>query len=236
MKMLERPFFSDYSKQIDPDIEQGVKSFEHLTADFDLGYQFQAAAVFSSNIEGNSLDLNSYMNLKMRQQSLKENKEVKEIDDLIYAYRFSLENTLSEVNFLKAHQFLTKTILSKSKQGKYRNEPIGVFNESGLVYLAIEANFLGEVMHDFFEEIQKLLLENHSICEILYFASLIHLRFVHIHPFLDGNGRAARLLEKWFLASKLGEKYWKLQSEKYYKQFQKEYYQKFLVIKHISRG
>jgi len=32
----------------------------------------------------------------------------------------------------------------------------------------------------------------------LFFAALIHLVFVKIHPFDDGNGRAARLLEKWF--------------------------------------
>ncbi|WP_394370742.1 Fic family protein [Pedobacter endophyticus] len=53
---------------------------------------------------------------------------------------------------------------------------------------------------------------------------LIHLRFAHIHPFRDGNGRAARLLEKWFLAQKLGIELWKIPSEKYYKEHQPEYY------------
>jgi len=47
---------------------------------------------------------------------------------------------------------------------------------------------------------------------------------VHIHPFANGNGRAARLLEKWFLSSKLGHDYWSLLSEKYYKEHQAEYY------------
>jgi Fic family protein len=47
---------------------------------------------------------------------------------------------------------------------------------------------------------------------------------VHIHPFSDGNGRAARLLEKWFLAEKLGVKFWAISSEKYYKENQKDYY------------
>jgi Fic family protein len=41
---------------------------------------------------------------------------------------------------------------------------------------------------------------------------------------MDGNGRAARLLEKWFLAEKLGSKMWKINSEKYYKEHQQEYY------------
>jgi len=48
--------------------------------------------------------------------------------------------------------------------------------------------------------------------------------FAHIHPFHDGNGRAARILEKWFLASKLEDKAWLIQSEKYYKENIKEYY------------
>ena len=59
---------------------------------------------------------------------------------------------------------------------------------------------------------------------VFYYASLIHLVFAHIHPFRDGNGRAARLLEKWFIAEKLGEIYWNLPSEKYYKENQSEYY------------
>ncbi len=50
--------------------------------------------------------------------------------------------------------------------------------------------------------------------EVFYFASMIHLVFVNIHPFVDGNGRATRLLEKWFLASKLGKKGWNIESEK----------------------
>ncbi|MBL0098191.1 MAG: Fic family protein [Bacteroidetes bacterium] len=35
---------------------------------------------------------------------------------------------------------------------------------------------------------------------------MIHLVFVKIHPLNDGNGRSARLIEKWFLAQKLGKK------------------------------
>jgi Fic family protein len=47
---------------------------------------------------------------------------------------------------------------------------------------------------------------------------------VKIHPWNDGNGRSGRLLEKWFLSKKLGEKAWYMQSEKYYYQNHQLYY------------
>jgi Fic family protein len=63
-----------------------------------------------------------------------------------------------------------------------------------------------------------------GVTEAFYHAALIHLVFAHIHPFMDGNGRAARLLEKWFLADKLGREAWHMPSEKYYKEHVAEYY------------
>mgnify|MGYP006247185723 CR=1 FL=1 len=79
-------------------------------------------------------------------------------------------------------------------------------------------------MDIFFRDLQELLSANLSEIEVFYFASLIHLRFAHIHPFRDGNGRAARLLEKWFIAEKLGHDFWKISSEEYYKNNQPTYY------------
>ncbi|MEI7425282.1 MAG: Fic family protein [Candidatus Staskawiczbacteria bacterium] len=122
------------------------------------------------------------------------------------------------------HKIFAKTLVINSKQGKYRNEKVGVFGQSGLVYLAIEPEFVKEVMSDFFKDLNELLIKDLSPIETFYFASVIHLKFAHIHPFRDGNGRAARLLEKWFITEKMGRDFWKLSSEKYYKEHQMDYY------------
>lgn len=224
LRLHEKPCYDTYEQRVNQGMIDRVLAFAGQEQEVDVGYRIQVSAVFSSNIEGNTLDVNTYMNLKMRKETLFKKKEVTEIDDLIAAYHFAKEHVLNEQNFLTAHAILSKHILIKSKQGKYRKESIGVFSESGLVYVAVENQFVIEHMRLFFTDIESLLHSSTSIKETLYFASLIHLRFVHIHPFADGNGRAARLLEKWFLTSKLGEQYWHVLSEKYYKEHQGDYY------------
>ena len=113
----------------------------------------------------------------------------------------------------------------KSKRGKYREEPVRVFGKSGLIYLAIEPEFVQNEMKILFNDIAKLLQEKISQQEVFYYASLIHLKYVHIHPFMDRNGRTARLVEKWFIAEKLGHVFWQIPSEEYYKNHRKKYYE-----------
>ena len=223
MDITDKRYFDQYKLTIG-DLNLRVQHFDFQQRGHDLTYQTQASAVYSSNIEGNTIDLNSFMNYRQFQTKAKPQKELREIEDLISAYDFAQENVLTEKNLLKAHKILSKQFLIASLRGKYRNDKVGVFGQSGLVYLAVEAEYVGEVMRSFFKEISALLTASLSLEEVFYFASLIHLRFAHIHPFADGNGRAARLLEKWFLAQKLGKLFWNLPSEKFYKDHQANYY------------
>jgi Fic family protein len=79
-------------------------------------------------------------------------------------------------------------------------------------------------MKNLFEDINFLINSKLTQEEVFYYASMIHLIFVHIHPFSDWNWRNARLLEKWFLVSKLWDDFWKFESEKYYKENRWDYY------------
>lgn len=189
-------------------------------------YAFQAASVYSSRIEGNTLDLNSYMRSKVRGEQHPKAKEQQEIDDLVAAYEFARSHVLNEENLLKAHGILSRSTLPESQQGAYRTGRMFVFDSRGIIYAAVEANRVEEEMQRFFSDVLQLRKEELDVKEAFYHAALMHLVFVHIHPMEDGNGRAARLLEKWFLASHLGGRAWKIPSEEYYWTHRPEYYQR----------
>ena len=55
-------------------------------------------------------------------------------------------------------------------------------------------------------------------------AASVGFGFVYVHSFEDGNGRAGRLLEKWFIAEKLGNKTWFMQTELNYHEHVNDYY------------
>jgi Fic family protein len=75
-----------------------------------------------------------------------------------------------------------------------------------------------------FADIEYLIKADLNPFEVFYYAALVHLVFVKIHPFQDGNGRSARLIEKWFLIEKIGQKAAPVQLEKNYYTNLKDYY------------
>ncbi|HRA60094.1 MAG TPA: Fic family protein [Bacteroidia bacterium] len=225
MRITERKYLDTYIQTIGNKIPRLIQDFDFSENNRNFDYLTKSSAIYSSNIEGNSIDLNSYMNYELNKDKFKIGKEIKEIEDLIEAYEFAQKNNLNEANLLTCHKIFSETLLIKSKRGKYRIEQVGVFGKSGLTYMAIEPEFVKQEMNTFFHDIEELISSSLSEKEVFYFASLIHLRFAHIHPFRDGNGRAARLLEKWFITEKLGRDYWKIPSEEYYKVNQARYYE-----------
>jgi Fic family protein len=224
MRITDKKYFDKYLKLIGNEIPDLIDNYNFSESRGGFEYLTKASAVYSSNIEGNSIDLNSFMNYELSKDKFKPGREIEEIENLIDAYVFAQKNKLTEANLLTCHKLFSETLLIKSKRGKYRIEQVGVFGESGLAYLAIEPEFVEIEMKRLFSDISDLMNNQLSKQEVFYFASLIHLRFVHIHPFKDGNGRAARLLEKWFISEKLGKDFWKIPSEEHYKKNQQEYY------------
>ncbi|NLA24164.1 MAG: Fic family protein, partial [Bacteroidales bacterium] len=131
MRLIEKKYLEAYSEIIGKEIKNLIENFNFSEENGSFEYLTKSSAVYSSNIEGNSLDLNSYMNYELNKSKFKPDKEIEEIEDLIKAYEFAQNNELNERNFLNSHKLLSATILIKSKRGKYREEQIGVFSKSG---------------------------------------------------------------------------------------------------------
>lgn len=192
-----------------------------------LDFSTEASAVFSSQIEGNSIDLDAFMNSKLGETWLHavKPKELAEIESLIEAYKFAQSQTLDEKNLLAAHDKLAEPILPAATRGRYRTQLMFVYSRDGIEYAALEPEFVQERMNEFFIEVDNLKRSNCGVVEAFYHAALAHLVFAHIHPFADGNGRAARLLEKWLLAELLSDAdAWLIPSEAYYKEHLADYY------------
>jgi Fic family protein len=223
MEMLPTTYLDTYKKVVSFDVDATLGVLiQHANGGFD--FLLEAGSVYSSQIEGNTMDLNSFMNAKTAAGP--NPKEFQEIADLKSAYDFARGNALTEENFLHAHATLSRPFVSEGGRGAYRQDKVCVFSSGGLVYMAVEAEHVPEEMHALFERIAQVVAEKPGAREAFYYSALAHLQFVHIHPFSDGNGRAARLLEKWLLSLLIGEKAWLIESEKYYWEHRSEYYAK----------
>lgn len=225
MKIIPEILLEDYKKNFPSALE---KKFDQLCdaeiSNDSFSFYTSVASVFSSKIEGEEIELNSYVKHKRFGIEFLPDY-TKKIDDLYDAYSFAKTNSLNEKNIAEAHKLLAKNIVALSYQGKHRAQNMFITTEDGKIeYVATLPHLVSEEMSKFYKDLAYLLNKDLSFSEVFYFASFIHLVFVKIHPWNDGNGRSARLLEKWFLAEKLGEKAWFVQSEKHYYQNHKMYY------------
>jgi len=229
LNILNQDYFNDYKTQLKIDVESAFTTLQNRPQSLeDFNFYLANSAVHSSNIEGNTVSFDTYLKSSEFNLHLK-TKEMKEIEDLIAAYQFARENDLTLHNALKAHEILTPSILIKKERGKIRKVKVGVKSEGRLIYLATEPEFIKEELEKLFSDVSILLKTKLTTTEIFYYAAYIHLVFVNIHPFVDGNGRATRLIEKWFLAKMLGDIAWCITSEKKYWDKRPTYYKNLQI-------
>jgi Fic family protein len=197
------------------DSELSIHTFSFYTS---------VSAVFSSKMEGEPIELDSYVKHKRFGISFLPDY-TRKIDDLYNTYQFAQNTAFTKKNLQAAHQMLTKHLLQKNKQGKIRTGNMYVTTPDGRIeYVAASPFEVKAEMEKFYKDLATLLKADLSVQEVFFYAAMLHLVLLKIHPFDDGNGRTARLVEKWFLAEKLGKKAWLIQSEKNYYLHHQQYY------------
>ena len=103
-----------------------------------------------------------------------------------YLYKLASRKAISERDILKLHKLFYYRV-DATNAGHYRKQNIIV---TGTDFVFPAPSELKGLMAAFVNEIPRLREEMHPI----EFAALLHTRLVTIHPFVDGNGRTARLL------------------------------------------
>lgn len=160
-----------------------------------LQKQFEIEMTYNSNaIEGNRLTLKETLlvlneGITVKNRSLKEHLEAKDhyealefLSDLVAHHR---RHTVSEHLVRTLHALVVKDTF-RQEAGKYR---LGEVRISGSTHRPPSAQ---DVPHEMKEMIRAFSIssKDHPVAR----AARLHHRFVHIHPFTDGNGRTGRLL------------------------------------------
>lgn len=166
-----------------------------------LKQEFQIEMTYNSNgIEGNTLTLNETYwvfqeGITVKGKSLKEHLEVKDhkraLEKLYQLVESPTEIDVSEKLIRDLHQAVIE-LSEEVDDHDYR--PTDVFI-SGSKHTPPSPSEVPKAMKKLVRWAQT---ERHKY-HPLEFAALFHHQFVYIHPFLDGNGRTARLLMNLFL-------------------------------------
>lgn len=159
-------------------------------------------AYYSSHIEGARSTLEEALRFIKKKKRYTQDESLQMIGNnqraLLYAIKQNGKPITHELIY-KLQETLTENTHKDRPitMGKYRHGPVYIVNGLGqVIYEGPPAEKVYSLMDDFINWIN-----NEQNINPLIKAGIVHLYFVHIHPFDDGNGRTARTLSNMVLAS-----------------------------------
>ncbi len=171
----------------------------YLVPKWDVGLRREAllkSAHSSTAIEGNPLTLEEVTRLAEGREVTATRKAKKEVLNYLHALENldAFEGAIARKTILKLHKWLTTETLENPKDcGVYRNMQVVVGNRATgeIVYTPPPAGEVPALMDGL---VKWLSTPEATELDPVLEAGITHYEFVRIHPFVDGNGRAARVL------------------------------------------
>jgi len=157
----------------------------------------------STSIEGNRLTLEQVSKLARGRKITATQKDKQEVLNYLNVLnriaKLVKSNSICDKDILKIHRLVTKnTVDNPDDCGVYRNRYVVVGNPiTGEIFFRPPKNEdVQALVNNLIEWIDaKEAQELDPVIE----AGITHYEFVRIHPFIDGNGRTARVLATWIL-------------------------------------
>lgn len=171
-----------------------VEALKKIEEAFNIEYTYE-----SNRIEGNTLTLQETElvvneGLTISGKSMREHLEaINHAEAIDYIRSFAKSDVaISEYTIKEIHALVLHGI-DRENAGRYRTVPVRI---SGSTHTPPQPYLLAEQMQAFMSRFAEM--EAQKVHPVLI-AAYLHEVLVRIHPFIDGNGRTARLLMNLYL-------------------------------------
>lgn len=184
-------------------LQEEIDSFRPLPASTlkQLKEYYRVGLTYTSNaIEGNSLT-ETETKVVLEDGITIGGKPIKDYYEALghseaydHIYKLAKDKGITEDDIKKLHKLFYHRI-DEAKAGKYRKEKVFI---SGSKYPLPSPEKVPELMKEFINRVKDIEKKSHPV----EYLAIAHKDFVFIHPFIDGNGRVARLLMNLMLLQK----------------------------------
>ena len=180
----------DGLRPLQPEAVQSLKTL------FDIEFTYNSTAIEGNTFSYQETKIVLLDGITIGGKSVREHLEIinhKEAIDYIEELSCKKTTEMSRTDIFNIHSLILKGIDSKNA-GKYRTVPVYVLLRNGNQNSFCDPLLIADEMDVFFNWLFSEKAEKFVPIHPLITAAEAHMRFVSIHPFIDGNGRTARLI------------------------------------------